>query len=129
MEAGPIHTLTGRDHSLRKGSSLPVNVNGGVDVRVHSTRVVRSGPEAKASKDQDTLSHPFALSPTAAKMQASSASANSGRSGDLAEGSSSSFCILLPTSVISKLLQGGGCATQGLVSRAVSENIKNAYAW
>lgn len=111
---------------MSKGSSLPVNVNGGVDVRLHATRVVRSGPEAKASKDQDTLSHLFALLPSAAQMQASSASANSGRSGDLAEGSSSSSSILSLTSVISKPLQGGGCATQGLVSRAVSENIKNA---
>lgn len=37
-------------------------------VGVHPARVVRSGPEAMASKDQDTLSHLFVLSPSAAKM-------------------------------------------------------------
>lgn len=96
-------------------------------VGVQPARVVRSGPEAMASKDQDTLSHLFVLSPPAAKMRLQHQPRVAGQVAQLR--------ALLPAPVTYRALVCSvscfrvGAVLLKVVSRAVSENLKNAYAW
>lgn len=110
---------------MRKGSCLPINVNGGGGCKGAPCQ-----HRQKWSRSQGVQGPGHRVPPVCSStLCCKDAAAKSGRSCGSLKGSSCSSCILSLTSVISKLLQGGGCAAQGLVSRAVSENIKNACAW